>query len=965
MYRCESTTNLFDSGYGPCYCCSPQQRLKNYVHRNLKALSYGTYDNQRSVQSRIARAVKQVKNDQVSKAHRSLKKGCIANLAQNRNWQKVQERFPEEAELAPRAFEKPGPSKWNLTLEAVKKSVFNGMNNKSGGGPNGLSNRTLKWILDREDHFHLGHALSSFAKAMQQRGAEAERLFSCRYMTAKGLPVAKPKDGMVDGASRPIVISNAIPRLIDRIIDANIDPLRRVAAIGRHQLVGQKKSGERCHRACLHIDAMMKDNPELLLQSTDVTNAFNEVGRLQAYKLLLRKLPELANAFLFQWGFHNNVIYDSRRSLLAKTGMFQGMTTSGTVYMTVKNDVIKYADDKCRELHPDYKCFARLSQIDDSIELHHYSHSRCYTEFVEEGYDRYGMRMNQSKFVAAMVNKDPFIQNIIKDQYNESKSINFKGNYSFNGAHHGTPQYISTKLIEDISEGNTVLNHIFAISSHQIRSLLLLQYFKAERWAYKLKMHEPRESWTKCLQSIHQKVLQTITFGLLEPNERTWIQFEIGTKNGGFGLRSPTKYGQASYLVTLASTNEEHVDQYFPYSYDSANYSNYSSNNSECDDDAESDNYNLRMFDDEDESDYRDRGNRNRISNFDRGRRKLTIWSANKAREKSAENIKHKIEYFRSQILSEMHPKTNAFLDERPNQSQVLDALDADALTRFREECDNDIDKERGLRDRARLHSLQTPGALSWTKATPAPWHDAISNPRYRRQMALHLGLPQTLHPGQCLKCGEHSDRYGVHALSCMYGPGRIRRHNKLRDELRTHAQRAGKATKTEDGISELEFRISRADAVPNPTKEQEAETLRLYTKLAGGRPADLRIIQNNNRSDSAKDALCDLSVINPHCKSYLKRSAKEPNYAWRTRENTKFRKYKEMVPLGLVPCVVEVFGGLGKRFDDLLRGLAKDTAARRDSNDADYIHAQMRVKFSSLTMKENTKMILASMPMI
>ena len=87
--------------------------------------------------------------------------------------------------------------------------------------------------------------------------------------------------------------------------------------------------------------------------------------------------------------------------------------------------------------------------------------------------------------------------------------------------------------------------------------------------------------------------------------------------------------------------------------------------------------------------------------------------------------------------------------------------------------------------DRARLLAVAAPHASDWLNALPiASCGLRLDNESIRVVIGLRLGL-KICKPHEC-SCGAIVDKYGIHCLSCKYGPGRITRHSTLNDLLCT-----------------------------------------------------------------------------------------------------------------------------------------------------------------------------------
>ena len=102
------------------------------------------------------------------------------------------------------------------------------------------------------------------------------------------------------------------------------------------------------------------------------------------------------------------------------------------------------------------------------------------------------------------------------------------------------------------------------------------------------------------------------------------------------------------------------------------------------------------------------------------------------------------------------------------------------------------VDSVENVRDKARLNSVCLPHSGDWLFVVPAPALGLqLRNAEFRCSALYRLGMPVFETDGDCLACGQWSDRFGDHAIGCASQGERIARHNHLRDALYHTAQSA------------------------------------------------------------------------------------------------------------------------------------------------------------------------------
>ena len=183
------------------------------------------------------------------------------------------------------------------------------------------------------------------------------------------------------------------------------------------------------------------------------------------------------------------------------------------------------------------------------------------------------------------------------------------------------------------------------------------------------------------------------------------------------------------------------------------------------------------------------------------------------------------------------------------------------------------------------------------------------------------------------MACGQHSDKFGDHAVGCASQGERISRHNHLRDALHSTA----------------------ASAHLSPLKEQRS-------LLPGfdARPADIML----PNFAGGKDLALDVTVVNSLQVALVEGAAKEPGFALQHRHREKWAKYGEACQAEGVqfePLCVEVTGGWGQG-EVTIRTLGRHLA-RVAGNDEGLTIRHLFQRLAILLMRGNCQLILSRSP--
>jgi hypothetical protein len=206
------------------------------------------------------------------------------------------------------------------------------------------------------------------------------------------------------------------------------------------------------------------------------------------------------------------------------------------------------------------------------------------------------------------------------------------------------------------------------------------------------------------------------------------------------------------------------------------------------------------------------------------------------------------------------------------------------------------------LTTHSRMLAVTAPGASTWISATAFDSATTIPNDAYKLAVRLRLGLPpQDIMPNNCHSCHLYSplnlslvEKNEWHHLTCMQGHGGREitiRHNQVVATIDRFAKLAG------------------ATVVVEPKH--------LFSESAK-RP-DLQIIMGH------KHYLVDVTIVHPTAPANLSHSQKLLGQA-HVAEKMKSRKYDEISQeqhATFIPFVIETFGGLGAKAQDLMNELS------------------------------------------
>lgn len=213
-----------------------------------------------------------------------------------------------------------------------------------------------------------------------------------------------------------------------------------------------------------------------------------------------------------------------------------------------------------------------------------------------------------------------------------------------------------------------------------------------------------------------------------------------------------------------------------------------------------------------------------------------------------------------------------------------------------------------------------------------------FNNNEYSTLIKLWTGTQFTSTSSSCLasNCNKALDKHGHHALTCLTAGDRLTRHNLIRKWTYNLAK----------------------EALCNPS-EEENNIIPGHPNL---RPADvfLPLFSLN------KPAAIDITITSPIQPRFQESNNHlEPLQASRVSELAKHLKYDHFLqPLDIhfIPFALEVFGGVGKEAQPLLKDLLRKVSTHQNMQHSDAVKYHMTL-LSVTLQRANARSILSRLP--
>ena len=156
--------------------------------------------------------------------------GIIANLWIHDNYNKTKEKFPQREVLKP-SNNKP-KAEFRLDHNEVYE-IIKRINPKSKGGNLGIDNEVILWILDN-DQCSFIPVMHKVTKMIIENGVP--RQIRDLLLHTRGMPLGKEKEGIPDADIRPVIITDSIIRIIDKLAINNLPEEQRKKVMGPYQI---------------------------------------------------------------------------------------------------------------------------------------------------------------------------------------------------------------------------------------------------------------------------------------------------------------------------------------------------------------------------------------------------------------------------------------------------------------------------------------------------------------------------------------------------------------------------------------------------------------------------------------------------------------------------------------------------------------------------------------------------------
>ena len=412
---------------------------ENILSQRINKIRYNENDAVNQIKGRIRRAEKQAKEGRIRKANDALDDGIIANLWINNNFNKTKSKFPQRDVLKPSNNKPKAQFRLNQsqTYEIVKR-----INPKSKGGNLGIDNEVILWMMDN-DQYGFIPAIYKVTKMIVENGTPKQ--IRDLMMYTKGLPLGKEKDGVPDADIRPVVITDSIMRIIDKLAVNNIPEEDRKKLMGPYQMIRTRAA---CEIATITVDVALdyiasKDGYGIV--NVDASNAYNAIDTNKQREMVHEDLPDLSYYFDFLYAGQIIVDFDHQHRIYMKTGDIQGLSSSELLYSGAKWRIQQEVERKIMLKQPNFKIDTQTDYIDDGLTIMNYKYMKDYMELLIDEYSKWKIEVNKSKTSIVLRTNNDIIKKNIKSNFEEFK-YNFDGNITYLGVPHGTDEYIFEKI---------------------------------------------------------------------------------------------------------------------------------------------------------------------------------------------------------------------------------------------------------------------------------------------------------------------------------------------------------------------------------------------------------------------------------------------------------------------------------------------------------------------------------------
>ena len=374
------------------------------IAQNIDEFKYTAQESISDVQGRLKRAHKLVCKGKYKKGNDALDPGTIADLYINGNDAKNRKKFPRAPSVNISSHPRASP-KWRLDTEKVVKLV-KAINSGSCGGPIGINNAPILWIIEREERYHLGSAINRITKHIVTKGMGGVIRDLMEY--AKGLPLGKEKNGVPNFDIRPVVIMDSVIKILRKVSVNNVE-------------VDVRKNAEVATLCSSAERSMIATTDGESLVNLDATNAYNSMDRQQICNNLITELPDLYQWCLFLYGKEHTVDFTCDHRIIMQQGLVQGLCSSELFCGMGKWQIIKAAERRMVQKQPQFRVSFQTDYIDDGLQMIKYQYVPEYLRILKEEYAKWNIQINKQKTNIVLCTNNPVIKQYVSTHLSEYK----------------------------------------------------------------------------------------------------------------------------------------------------------------------------------------------------------------------------------------------------------------------------------------------------------------------------------------------------------------------------------------------------------------------------------------------------------------------------------------------------------------------------------------------------------------
>jgi hypothetical protein len=311
--------------------------------------------------------------------------------------------------------------------------------------------------------------------------------------------------------------------------------------------------------ACRAFVAQNKDNPDFLMATIDLKNAYNTFNRETMLKAVALYLPELYPLAVLEYHAPCKVYLVDGTWILSQAGQHQGESLAN----------IKYAlyDKFVTERTVGLRSMAKMLNLSFADDGYLGGATRDVAEFFRLSREAFGVHFSEYNTQKCHVHYHP--DNPLKDELHSlfgADDIVLHPHFNFKilGTWIGTDEYICAELDKKVDEVIKMQEKAAEFPRTQIASLLLTNCYDECRMTYIARTTPP---------NIIAPILHKFDAGLKDAyqtalchqfKDNEWDGFSFSVTSGGHGARNISVYKNAAYLASFAES-KAFVSEYFDY----------------------------------------------------------------------------------------------------------------------------------------------------------------------------------------------------------------------------------------------------------------------------------------------------------------------------------------------------------------------------------------------------------------